>query len=153
MQDQRHGTFRHGLTHGFDAESIGHLQHKSTTPRFETSSLPTWCFPGCLFSSAPPPVQVVIRTQGGLQCIGRKGITGCNARLTTIKRRCNFSALYVGFARIVTEAEPKTVLRFCLVCDILVTVFSEVHSQGSHLPGNIWALHPSFCWQVLWRCW
>ncbi len=31
--------------------------------------------------------------------------------------------------------------------------FSEVHSQRSHLPGNLWALHASFCWQDLWRCW
>ncbi len=33
------------------------------------------------------------------------------------------------------------------------TVFSEVHSQRSHLPGNFRALHASFCWQALWRCW
>ncbi len=33
------------------------------------------------------------------------------------------------------------------------TVFSEVHSQCSHLPGNFRALHASFCWQALWRCW
>ncbi len=32
-------------------------------------------------------------------------------------------------------------------------VFSEVHSQRSHLPGNSRALHASFCWQALWRCW
>ncbi len=31
--------------------------------------------------------------------------------------------------------------------------FSEVHSQRSHLPGNFRALHASFCWQALWRCW
>ncbi len=36
---------------------------------------------------------------------------------------------------------------------VLVTVFSEVHSQRSHLPGNFRALHASFCWQALWRCW
>ncbi len=29
----------------------------------------------------------------------------------------------------------------------------EVHSQHSHLPGNFRALHASFCWQALWRCW
>ncbi len=28
-----------------------------------------------------------------------------------------------------------------------------VHSQRSHLPGNFRALHASFCWQALWRCW
>ncbi len=28
------------------------------------------------------------------------------------------------------------------------TVFSEVHSQRSHLPGNFRALHDSFCWQA-----
>ncbi len=33
------------------------------------------------------------------------------------------------------------------------TVFSEVHSQRSHLPGHFRALHASFCWQALWRCW
>ncbi len=33
------------------------------------------------------------------------------------------------------------------------TVFSEVHSQHSHLPGHFRALHASFCWQALWRCW
>ncbi len=33
------------------------------------------------------------------------------------------------------------------------TVFSEVHSQCSHQPGNFRALHASFCWQALWRCW
>ncbi len=27
------------------------------------------------------------------------------------------------------------------------------HSQHSHLPGNFRALHASFCWQALWRCW
>ncbi len=32
-------------------------------------------------------------------------------------------------------------------------LFSEVHSQRSHLPGNYRALHASFCWQALWRCW
>ncbi len=32
-------------------------------------------------------------------------------------------------------------------------MFSEVHSQRSHLPGNFRALHASFCWQALWRCW
>ncbi len=33
------------------------------------------------------------------------------------------------------------------------TVFSEVHSQRSHLPGHFRAPHASFCWQALWRCW
>ncbi len=32
-------------------------------------------------------------------------------------------------------------------------VFSEVHSQSSHLPGHFRALHASFWWQALWRCW
>ncbi len=36
---------------------------------------------------------------------------------------------------------------------IWFTVFSEVHSHRSHLPGNFRALHASFCWQALWRCW
>ncbi len=44
---------------------------------------------------------------------------------------------------------------FGLPCHLLVlwsTVFSEVHSQRSHLSGNVRALHASFCWQALWRC-
>ncbi len=40
-----------------------------------------------------------------------------------------------------------------VICWCWSTVFSEVHSQHSHLPGNVRALHASFCWQVLWRCW
>ncbi len=40
-----------------------------------------------------------------------------------------------------------------VTCWCWSTVFSEVHSQRSHLPGNFRALHASFCWQALWRCW
>ncbi len=40
-----------------------------------------------------------------------------------------------------------------VICWCLSTVFSEVHSQRSHLPGNFRALQASFCWQALWRCW
>ncbi len=40
-----------------------------------------------------------------------------------------------------------------VICWCLSTVFSEVHSQRSHLPGNFRALHASFCWQALWICW
>ncbi len=40
-----------------------------------------------------------------------------------------------------------------VICWSWSTVFSEVHSQRSHLPGNFRALHASFCWQALWRCW
>ncbi len=40
-----------------------------------------------------------------------------------------------------------------VICWCWSTVFSEVHSQRSHLPGNFRALHASFCWQALWRCW
>ncbi len=39
------------------------------------------------------------------------------------------------------------------ICWCWSTVFSEVHSQRSHLPGDFRALHASFCWQALWRCW
>ncbi len=44
---------------------------------------------------------------------------------------------------------------FGLPCHLLVlsTVFSEVHSQRSHLPGNFRALYAFFCWKALWRCW
>ncbi len=34
-----------------------------------------------------------------------------------------------------------------IICWCWSTVFSEVHSQRSHLPGNFRALHASFCWQ------
>ncbi len=40
-----------------------------------------------------------------------------------------------------------------VICWCWSTVFSEVHSHRSHLPGNVRALHASFCWQALWRCW
>ncbi len=40
-----------------------------------------------------------------------------------------------------------------VICWCWSTVFSEVHSQRSHLPGHFRALHASFCWQALWRCW
>ncbi len=40
-----------------------------------------------------------------------------------------------------------------VICWCWYTVFSEVHSQRSHLPGNFRALHAFFCWQALWRCW
>ncbi len=38
-----------------------------------------------------------------------------------------------------------------VICWCWSTVFSEVHSQRSRLPGNFRALHASFCWQALWR--
>ncbi len=40
-----------------------------------------------------------------------------------------------------------------VVCWFWSTVFSEVHSQHRHLPGHFRALHASFCWPALWRCW
>ncbi len=40
-----------------------------------------------------------------------------------------------------------------VICWCWSTVFSEVHRQRSHLPGIFRALHASFCWQALWRCW
>ncbi len=40
-----------------------------------------------------------------------------------------------------------------VICWCWSTVFSEVHSQRSHLPGKFRALHASFCWQALWRYW
>ncbi len=54
------------------------------------------------------------------------------------------------------ECEVSTVsddLGCHVICWCWSTVFSEVHSQRSHLPGNFRALHASFCWQALWRCW
>ncbi len=44
-------------------------------------------------------------------------------------------------------------LGFHVICWCWFTVFSEVHSQRSHLPGHFRALHAYFCWQALWRCW
>ncbi len=40
-----------------------------------------------------------------------------------------------------------------VICWCWSIVFSEVHSQRRHLPGHFRALHASFCWQALWRCW
>ncbi len=40
-----------------------------------------------------------------------------------------------------------------IICWCWYTVFYEVQSQCSHLPGNFRALHASFCWQALWRLW
>ncbi len=40
-----------------------------------------------------------------------------------------------------------------VICWCWSTVLSEVHRQRSHLPGNFRALHASFCWEALWRCW
>ncbi len=40
-----------------------------------------------------------------------------------------------------------------VICWCWSTVFSVVHSQRTHLPGHFSALHASFCWQALWRCW
>ncbi len=39
-----------------------------------------------------------------------------------------------------------------VICWCWSTVFSEVYSQRSRLPGNFRALHASFCWQALCRC-
>ncbi len=39
-----------------------------------------------------------------------------------------------------------------VICWCWSTVFYEVHRQCSHLPRNR-ALHGSFWWQALWRCW
>ncbi len=40
-----------------------------------------------------------------------------------------------------------------VICWCWSTVFSEVHSQHSRIPGRFRALHASFCWQALRRCW
>lgn len=40
-----------------------------------------------------------------------------------------------------------------VICCCWFTVFSETHSQHSHVPGNAEALLTSFWWQALWRCW
>ncbi len=40
-----------------------------------------------------------------------------------------------------------------VICWCWSTVFYQVQSQCSHLPGDFGALYASFCWQALWRCW
>ncbi len=44
---------------------------------------------------------------------------------------------------------------FGLPCHLLVLVHYVFWSPQSmqHLPGDFRALHASFCWQALWRCW
>ncbi len=54
------------------------------------------------------------------------------------------------------QCEVSTVcddLGCVVICWCWSTVFSEVHSQHSHLPWHFRALQASFCWQALWRCW
>ncbi len=54
------------------------------------------------------------------------------------------------------QCEVSTVtddLGYHVICWCWSTVFSEVQSQRSHIPGNFRALHASFCWWALWRCW
>ncbi len=41
----------------------------------------------------------------------------------------------------------------CFHLLVLVHCVFWVHSQRSHLAGHFRALHASFCWQALWRCW
>ncbi len=41
----------------------------------------------------------------------------------------------------------------CDVCWCWSTVFYQVHSQCSRLPGDLGALYASICWKALWRCW
>ncbi len=42
---------------------------------------------------------------------------------------------------------------FGLPCHLLLLVHCVFQSQRSHLLGHFRALHASFCWQALWRCW
>ncbi len=39
------------------------------------------------------------------------------------------------------------------ICWCWSTVFYQVQSQCSHLPGDFGALYAFICWQALWRCW
>ncbi len=39
------------------------------------------------------------------------------------------------------------------VCWCWSTVFYQVQSQCSRLPGDFRALYASICWRALWRCW
>ncbi len=58
--------------------------------------------------------------------------------------------------RLEVQCEVSTVsddLGCHVICWCLSTVFSEVHSQHSRIPGSFRALHASFCWQTLRRCW
>ncbi len=40
-----------------------------------------------------------------------------------------------------------------VICWSWSSVFYQVQSQYSHLPGDFGALYASICWQALWRCW
>ncbi len=48
---------------------------------------------------------------------------------------------------------PQSVMIWAAMSSAGVGPLCFVHSQRSHLPGNFRALHASFCWQALWRCW
>ncbi len=40
-----------------------------------------------------------------------------------------------------------------VICWCWSIVFFGNQHHCTHLPGNVRALHASFCWQALWRCW
>ena len=48
---------------------------------------------------------------------------------------------------------PQSVMIWGDVSSCWSTVFYQVQSQHSCPPGRFRALHASFCWQALWRCW
>ncbi len=93
----------------------------------------------------------------------RRKITGLSKVLfsdeSKWKSRCqNLEEVWRGTESMLLEVqcEVSTVsdgLGCRVICWCWSTVFSEVHSQHSHLPGKFRALHGSFCWQALWRSW
>ncbi len=64
--------------------------------------------------------------------------------------------IHVAEVVVEVQCEVSTVSDYLgchVICWCWSIVFSEVHRQCSHLPGDSRALHASFCWQALWRCW
>ncbi len=91
-----------------------------------------------------------------------KGLTSvvdnsCRSRDSSPQSQVTSPTLYPLEPRLLeVQCEVSTVsddLGCHVICWCWSTLFSEVHSQRSHLPGNFRALHASFCWQALWRCW
>ncbi len=76
------------------------------------------------------------------------------SRVTTLRRLEDWRGTESMLLEVQCEVSTVSDDLGChVICWCWSTVFSEVHSQRSHLPGHFRALHASFCWQALWRCW
>ncbi len=95
----------------------------------------------------------------GKQCSNfRIEVTWSNLRcpLRNLAAAWRFQSMLLESMLLEVQCDVSTVsddLGCHVVCWCWSIVFSEVHSQRSHLPGSFRALHASFCWQALWRCW